>query len=133
MTDTKGVLDALRKELQRRLDEARSAQGEARMKDHGLYDNHFYWGAKSALAALQGWLDQEIASASSPDVDAELPAVRSTAWLDALREIRERSVSSAHGHLDKTGEWPPGCHQLETALFEAMRLTESVSNDQDQL
>lgn len=54
-------------------------------------------------------------------------AVSSSAWVDALRESKERIYRSRSDYYTTTGKNPPGYHEVMTALSEAMRLTESAS------
>lgn len=58
---------------------------------------------------------------------AQRVEVGSSAWMDALRETKDRILSARMSYCDKTGNNPPGCDEVMTQIVNAMRLTESAS------
>ena len=61
------------------------------------------------------------------DLISAPPAVRSSEWVDALRESKERIYRARSNYYTKHAKNPPGYHEAMTALNEAMLLTESAS------
>lgn len=131
MISTDGVfLDALAETFRRKIDEARRLEEQFKHEEHDVRWRDYYAGRADGLAEALTAIEWPNVSASSPSVNADLPAVRSTAWLDALR----KSVGSAlslRQTAEETGDcklWA-ACNAHYADLVNLCRQGEIASNE----